>query len=44
MCLPSSDARDIFSGVVIYGLARNVKGLLNQAPIGTDAVIDPALS
>jgi hypothetical protein len=31
-------------GIVIYGPARNVKGLLNQARIGTDAVLDPALS
>jgi hypothetical protein len=28
-------------GVVIYGPARNVKGLLNKARIGTDAVIYP---
>jgi hypothetical protein len=30
-------------GVVIYGPTCHVKGLLNQARIGTDAVIYPAL-
>jgi hypothetical protein len=32
------------NGIVIYGPTRNVKGLLNDARIGTDAVIYPAWS
>jgi hypothetical protein len=40
--LPHDEIEEI--GVVIYGSARNVKGLLNDTRIGTDAVIYPALS
>jgi hypothetical protein len=44
-CRPTARAAVIsYNGMVIYGPARNVKGLLNTARIGTDAVIYPALS
>jgi hypothetical protein len=34
--------RSMGTGIVIYGPARNVEGFLNNARIGTDAVIYPA--
>jgi hypothetical protein len=39
-----SDGKRHHDGIVIYGPARNVKGVLNDTRIGTDAVIYPAWS
>jgi hypothetical protein len=41
---PSADITCTLYNVVIYGPALDVKGLLNDARIGTDAVIYPAAS
>jgi hypothetical protein len=43
-CVERVGASGIVNGVVRYGPARNVKGRLNNARIGTDAVIYPAWS
>jgi hypothetical protein len=37
----AQDSGNSREGIVIYGPACNVKGLLNQARMGTDAVIYP---